>query len=50
MKRDPCDCNESLAKADQSQWLRFFKRHVLRRRYVLSFLLTLLRLVAELRD
>lgn len=46
MKSNKSDCPDSSAKADLSQWLRWLKRRVLRRRFVLKILLLLLRLIA----
>lgn len=50
MRSDNTDYQKSSAKADLSQWFRFFKRRVLRRRLVLKILLTLLRILADLSD
>lgn len=50
MKSASNDANNSSAKADQSQWIRFMKRGVFRRRFVLKILLTLLRILADLSD
>lgn len=50
MKSDFTDSHDSSAKAGQSQWLRFLKRDVFRRRFVLKVLLTLLRVLADLQD
>lgn len=50
MKSTDSDRPKSSAKADLSQWLRWLKRRVLRRRFVLKILLLLLRLLAEFDD
>ena len=41
---------KSSAKAGLSQWIRWIKRHVLRRRVVLKILLLVLRLLAGFDD
>ena len=50
MKSENLVSPKSSAKAGLSQWLRWLKRRVLRRRFVLTILLLLLRLFAGLED
>jgi len=50
MKSENTNCPKSSAKADLSQWLRWFKRRVLRRRFILKILLLALRILAEFDD
>jgi len=45
MKGKKKNCTKLSTRVDLSQWLRWLKRHVLRRRFVLRILYLLLRLV-----